>query len=106
MINLIGELEKQLQQQIEEFTIYLTVEWEFEMTPYRNLHGNSDVLCYETTEDSIHVVFKSGVYRNYLFDVDHPGKAVVEEMKRLAAQGFGLGRYIDATAKHDFVRKW
>lgn len=76
------------------------------MTPYRNLHGNSDVLCYKATEDSIHVVFKNGTYRNYLYDVDRPGKEVVEEMKRLAAQGFGLGTYIASTAKHDFVKKW
>ncbi|MFZ1180054.1 MAG: hypothetical protein WAN92_00800 [Herbaspirillum sp.] len=76
------------------------------MAPYRNLDGNSDVLCYETAEDSIHVVFKSGTYRNYIYDVSHPGKEVVEEMKRLAAQGFGLGRYIASTAKHDFAKKW
>ncbi|MDO8267440.1 MAG: hypothetical protein Q7T32_06360, partial [Moraxellaceae bacterium] len=47
------------------------------MTPYRNLHGNSNVVSYETTEDSIHVVFRSGTHRNYLYNHVRPGKTAV-----------------------------
>lgn len=76
------------------------------MTPYRNLHGNSSVVSYETTEDSIHVVFKSGAQRNYLYDHARPGKAAVDRLKSLAAQGYGLNSYISSTIKSNFAKKW
>ncbi|WP_350282368.1 hypothetical protein [Nitrosomonas sp.] len=76
------------------------------MTPYRNLSGNSNVVAYETTDDSIHVVFKSGTYRHYLYNSARPGAAVVERMKQLAAQGRGLNSYISSTVKDKFRRKW
>lgn len=76
------------------------------MTPYRNISGNSNVASYEVTEDSIHVVFKSGTHRNYLYDAVRPGKATIEEMKRLAAQGRGLNSYISSVVKNNFARNW
>lgn len=76
------------------------------MTPYRNLNGDSNVVSYETTEDSIHVVFASGTHRNYLYDYSRPGKAMVDQMKALAAQGQGLNSYISKTVRHSFARKW
>lgn len=54
------------------------------MTPYRNLNGDSNVVSYEITETSIRVVFRSGTYRNYLYDHSRPGRAMVDHMKRLA----------------------
>ncbi len=76
------------------------------MTPYRNLRGNSNVVSYETAEESIHVVFKSGRYRNYLYNSVRPGQTVVEKMKVLAAQGYGLNSYISSTVKDRYARKW
>lgn len=76
------------------------------MTPYRNLHGNSNVVSYEITEDSIHVVFKSGKQRNYLYNQLRPGKMVVDRMKALATQGFGLNSYISTSIKSSFAKKW
>ena len=76
------------------------------MTPYRNLSGNSNVVAYEVTGDSIHVVFKSGMYRNYLYNSFRPGKAVVERMKVLAAQGYGLNSHISSSVKKNYARKW
>lgn len=76
------------------------------MTPYRNLGGNSNVVSYEVTEDSILVVFKSGTYRNYLYDANRPGKMVVERMKALASQGRGLNSYISSVVKEGYARKW
>jgi hypothetical protein len=76
------------------------------MTPYRNLHGNSNVVSYETTEDSIHVVFKTGTHRNYIYNHLRPGKAAVDRMKALALQGYGLNSYISTTIKNNFARKW
>lgn len=76
------------------------------MTPYRNLNGNSNVVTYEATEDSIHVVFKGGRYRNYLYNSVRPGQVVVERMKALAAQGRGLNSYIFSVVKDRYARKW
>jgi len=76
------------------------------MTSYRNSSGNSNVASYEATEESIHVVFKSGRYRNYLYNSVRPGQTVVERMKVLAAQGYGLNSYISSTVKNRYARKW
>jgi hypothetical protein len=76
------------------------------MTPYRNLHGNSNVVSYEITEDSIHVVFRSGTQRNYLYNQLRPGKAAVDRMKVLAVQGYGLNSYISTTIKSSYAKKW
>lgn len=74
------------------------------MTPYRNLHGNSNVVSYEITDDAIHVVFISGKYRNYLYNHQSPGKSAVEQMKLLAKQGYGLSSYISKTIKKTMQR--
>lgn len=76
------------------------------MTPYRNLSGKSGIVSYELSEDSITVVFRSGRYRHYLYDGTRPGISVVERMKALARQGYGLNRYILSDVKHNFSRKW
>lgn len=76
------------------------------MTPYRNLNGESNVISYEIAEDSIEVVFKSGAQRSYLYNHVRPGKAMVDRMKSLAAQGYGLNSYISTTVKSNFAKKW
>ena len=76
------------------------------MIPYRNLNGDSGVVSYDVVEDSIHVVFKSGACRNYLYNSVRPGSAVVETMKALAAQGYGLNSYISSVVKNNYARKW
>lgn len=76
------------------------------MIPYRNLNGDSNVVSYETTDDSIHVVFRSGAFRNYLYDHSRPGKIMVDRMKALAAQGHGLNSYITTTVRKSYARKW
>lgn len=76
------------------------------MTPYRNLGGDSSVVAYESTEDSIHVVFKSGRWLNYLYDSSRPGKASVDRMKALAARGHGLNAFISSVVKSNYARKW
>jgi hypothetical protein len=76
------------------------------MTPYQNLNGNSGIVSYAITEDSIHVVFKSGTHCNYLYNQQRPGKAVVDRMKALAAQGYGLNSYISTVIKNSYAKKW
>lgn len=73
---------------------------------YRNLSGNSSIVAYEINEDSIHVLFTSGVYRNYLYNPVRPGNAVVERMKRLAAEGRGPGSFISSVVKKNHAKKW
>jgi hypothetical protein len=76
------------------------------MTPYKNLGGNSGIVGYEISEDAIVVVFASGTCRNYLYNHNRPGKATVDEMKRLAQQGHGLNAYITTIDKDNYARKW
>lgn len=76
------------------------------MTPYRNVNGNSNVESYEITDDAIHVRFRSGIHRNYLYNSMCPGKSVVDKMRALAVQGHGLNSYISTTVKSSFARKW
>ncbi len=76
------------------------------MTPYRNLNGDSNVVSYEATDDSIHVVFASGTNRNYLYNHVRPGKKMVDQMKALASQGRGLNSYISTTVRQSYADKW
>ena len=76
------------------------------MTPYKNLGGNSGIESYEITDTSIHVRFKSGKLRNYLYDSNRPGMVIVEKMKSLAIRGQGLNSFISTTVKSNFAKKW
>ena len=76
------------------------------MTPYRNLKGDSNVVACEANEDSIHLIFKNGTCRNYLYNFVRPGSAVVERMKALAVQGRGLNSYISSAVKDNYTRIW
>jgi hypothetical protein len=76
------------------------------MTPYLNLNGDSNVVSYEITATSIHVLFASGTFRNYLYDYSRPGKMMVDRMKALAAQGHGLNSYITSTVRRSYANKW
>jgi hypothetical protein len=62
-------------------------------------------VAYEAAEDSIHVVFRDGTHRHYLYDHTQPGPADVERMKALAAQGQGLNTYISTTVKRRYARR-
>lgn len=76
------------------------------MILYRNLNGGSNIESYEITDDSITVRFNSGKIRNYLYTNNNPGIDIVENMKVLAAQGYGLNSFIKTTVKSRFERKW
>lgn len=76
------------------------------MTPYRNLNGNSSIDSYQISEDSIHVVFKSGRQRNYVYNHLTPGKMLVDQMKALAISGRGLNAFISTVVKTRYAEKW
>jgi hypothetical protein len=62
------------------------------MQPYGNLAGNSGVTAFDILDDGIRISFVNG--GTYLYDYRVPGRAHVENMKRLAQTGRGLSTYI------------
>jgi hypothetical protein len=74
------------------------------MQHYANKGGNSGVVAYETTVDSITVKFRDGWY--YLYNDVKPGMYMVEHMQSLAHSGQGLNSYISSTVKNNFARKY
>ena len=62
------------------------------MRQYLNLNGNSNVVAYEFGVDYIDVEFGNGSV--YKYSYSSAGQYNVQEMKRLATQGYGLNSYI------------
>lgn len=74
------------------------------MPAYKNKGGNSGVVYYEITADSITVEFRDGW--KYVYDAGNPGAATVAKMKELAQAGQGLNSYISSVVKKNFSRKY
>ncbi len=62
------------------------------MTGYRNLNGNSGIRGYITADDYIIVEFND--LSKYKYSYISAGTTNIEEMKRLAVQGWGLNSFI------------
>jgi len=70
------------------------------MPLYENISGESNVSGYNIGPYFIQVMFSSGnVYR---YSYDSAGQENVEEMKRLAIAGQGLGSFIQNNVKYDY----
>ncbi len=67
------------------------------MVRYANLNGDSGIVSFESTDDSISIEFrhptKAG-HRYYKYSYASASYAVVELMKGLALRGRGLNSYI------------
>lgn len=74
------------------------------MPAYTNRGGNSGVVAYETTADSITVEFRDGW--KYVYDASNPGATTVAHMKVLAQAGQGLNSYISSVVKTRYSRKY
>lgn len=74
------------------------------MQSYANKGGDSGVVGFEITDDSITVQFRDGW--KYVYDNSAPGKSVVAEMKKFALAGQGLNSYISRVVKKSFSRKY
>jgi hypothetical protein len=70
---------------------------------YKNLSGNSGILAFELSPDSITIQFEDG--KTYLYNNDHPGADAVKKMKLLAQKGKGLATFINQEVKGNFARK-
>jgi hypothetical protein len=73
------------------------------MERYANRGGDSGVVSYQITGDSILVQFKDGW--KYLYNSVKPGAGTVEQMKVFARQGSGLNSYISRIVKGNYASK-
>ncbi|WP_294820228.1 hypothetical protein [uncultured Flavobacterium sp.] len=73
------------------------------MKRYKNLEGHSGVTAYEITAEGIAVAF--GRNDVYLYTYSSAGKRIIENMKKLAAEGRGLSTYISRSVREKFEKK-
>ena len=73
------------------------------MPRYRNLTGDSGVVDYETTSDSITLTFVDG--ERYVHGPQRPGHAEVDRMKTLATLGRGLSTFVSQHVRDRYERK-
>lgn len=74
------------------------------MKHYIDINGDSGIVAYEYSENSIRIQFKTG--KIYEYPSSHIGTAHLNTMKRLADSGDGLNAYINANkdVKTRFLR--
>lgn len=73
------------------------------MRPYKNSAGNSGVMAFDIGKDHIRVQFVDGPI--YLYSYKSAGKAIVEQMKKLALAGKGLSTFISTHVKNLYESK-
>ena len=73
------------------------------MPRYSNLSGDSGVIAYETSPDSITLAFANG--DRYLYSHAGPGRDAVERMKALAKAGRGLSTFVSRHVRDNYERK-
>ena len=73
------------------------------MPEYANHGGESPIVRYELSPDSITITFSDG--STYLYDAERPGPILVDRMKALAATGRGLDTYILTEVRKNYARK-
>lgn len=73
------------------------------MDTYKNLGGNSNVIAYEISSDSITVQFGDGSI--YLYTYQSAGRENIEQMKVLAIEGRGLNSFIMRHARKAYASK-
>lgn len=73
------------------------------MPRYKNLSGDSRVVSYENTPDSITLTFEDG--SRYLYTFASAGRADIDRMKALAEAGKGLGTFVARQVRGAFERK-
>lgn len=73
------------------------------MPVYANRGGDSGVVSYEVTADSITVTFQDQA--SYLYNYAATGQSNVEHMKALAIAGQGLNAFINIHVRKLYPRK-
>lgn len=73
------------------------------MEQYRNYGGGSNVKSYSIGDTYIKVSFNKST-RVYTYSYKSAGVENVEQMKKLARQGYGLNSFINKNVKYDYER--
>lgn len=73
------------------------------VTPYKNLSGNSGITAYQIAGDRITLQFNNG--HTYVYTYHTPGRDAVEAMKILAEKGIGLSTYISKVIRGRYEEK-
>jgi len=73
------------------------------MERYKNRGGNSGVVSFEITAESITIQFRDN--SQYLYNTIRPGLTAVNRMKELARAGLGLNSYISRSIRKNFYKK-
>ena len=73
------------------------------MIDYRNLNGNSGIRRYIIADDYIIVEFDD--FSKYKYSYVSAGATDIEEMKRLAVQGWGLNAFIMRNTRKSYEAK-
>lgn len=73
------------------------------LQPYASRRHNSGVSAYHSGRDFIIIEFRD--QRTYLYTHEKPGRAAVEAMQRLAAEGRGLATYISRHVRAHYARR-
>ena len=74
------------------------------MVKYLNLHGDSNVKCYEIHNEYIDVIFNNTPYV-YRYSNIKPGANDLNNLKKLAVQGYGLNEYINRNVRKNYERR-
>lgn len=72
------------------------------MEQYRNLNGNSNVRAFFIGDNYIDVLFDGGAV--YRYSYRSAGMDKIEQMKKLARQGWGLNSFIMRHARKNYER--
>jgi hypothetical protein len=73
------------------------------MENYKNLHGTSNVEQFECSQDFIKVMFRD--HSVYVYTNASAGTGIVEHMKTLAKQGYGLNSFIQREVRKKYSHK-
>lgn len=73
------------------------------MQRYRNLGGNSGVVAFEHSKNSIKVRFHDG--SEYLYDIQSAGSGNILQMIALAERGWGLNSFISRHVKKGYAAR-
>lgn len=73
------------------------------MERYANRGGDSGVVGYEISPDSIQVFFSDG--SSYLYTYASAGSHNIEHMKTLAKNGHGLNAFINTTVRKKYAKR-
>ena len=74
------------------------------MQYYQNKSGRSNIVAFEIGVDHITIMFRGNSI--YTYNYQSAGSEVVEHMKKLALQGYGLNSFISSNKPQHFATNY